>query len=452
MHHTFTRILILGWLSPAVTLWAQDAAAAPALPQPGPQLRAVSGYTGYYSSFLPNGAGFQTGASNLPADFGFGGSAVFDWTHFSERSSFALTYTPSYTGSARFSSTDALNHGLSLSASRKVAPRWTWGFAMAGSLNNIEQSLYAPTALSSAAAVPSNFADLAAGLLQSKFTTNPELGSVLTGAPLIESPLNSLFYGVRMFTASVQTSLAYSYSPRLSISFSAGSSRAQHLKDSQAAPTQNTFLIPNTTSGTASLMVSYSLSPVTQIGGSVTSSRTLSPLFDAYTTTSLATLGRTFSGRWIVQMHAGVGVTNPLRQTAFITPGKPYPSVGGGLAYKTGSHTFLGSYDRTVTDAYGVGASTSSSANGTWRWGNPGRRWWMDCTAGWQQMSGNGLSNIGGWHLNTGFNRAVGPHVSVRTEYAYLHYTGGLLAAAYNFSQSAVRVIVSWYPQSDAFR
>ncbi len=238
-----------------------------------------------------------------------------EWSKFTERSSVSLDYTPSYTGYIRNSNLNALNHALSLTASRKLAPRWTLGFSLGGNLSSMEQSIFAPSTLSNVASAPATFSDLASGLLSSKFTNNPQLGTLLTSSPLVQSPVANLIYGQRMFTASTQVSLSYSYSPRLSWTFSGGAARTQYMSGSQTTLTaSNSYLLANTTSGNASMGFSYSLSPLTQIGGSVAVSRVSSVIFDAYTTTSQATLGRTFGTRWVIQAHGGVAVTNPVRQ------------------------------------------------------------------------------------------------------------------------------------------
>src|ERR1700677_289656 len=135
-------VLVLGWGGAAGALLAQDNnAAAPAAPAPtaqgGLQIRSVSAYAVYYSSFLPNGV-VSAGATNLPADVGLGGSIEVDWTKFTERSSFSLTYTPSYTAYVRNSSLNALDHALSLTVARKIAPQWTFGFSAAGALTSLE--------------------------------------------------------------------------------------------------------------------------------------------------------------------------------------------------------------------------------------------------------------------------------------------------------------------------
>jgi len=471
--HSVVRIsacatmLILGWASPG-TLWAQTAnpvptgdTAAPSgdvvaplpLPLPGIQMRSLSVYGVYYSSFSPTTGAFPSAASNLPSDFGFGGSAQFDWTHFTDRSSFSLSYTSSYTGFARNSSLDALNHNVNLSTSRHLAPRWNLGFSTAASISTLEESLFAPTSLSNVASLPASFQDLAAGLLQSQFTTNPLLGSVLNSAPLTQSPLNTVLYGERMFNASVQSTLSYSYSPRLSLTFAVGGSRAQPLSDNQPLTTGNSSLaLVKSTSGRASVALSYSLSPRTQISGTVASNRTISSLYDIYTTTSTVSVSHSLR-RWILQARGGGGITVPAREMqSYQVPVKPFPSAGFSLTYKTLSHTFLGSYDRSVNAGYGVGAATSSTANATWRWRLPGHSWSIDTTFGYQQLQGGGVTNMSGWRSTTGFNQAVSSHLTFRLDYAYLNYSGGLEGSVYNNSQSAVRASMIWFPSANSLR
>ena len=157
------------------------------------------------------------------------------------------------------------------------------------------------------------------------------------------------------------------------------------------------------------------------------------------------------AGAGSCKVHGGVGITNPARQTDFFLSTKPRPTGGGSLGFKTSSCTLLGSYDYTVSDSYGVGAAATSSATITWRWNRPGRVWWLESSLGWQQLQGNGLTNTSGWQTTVGLGRKLGAHAVFLTQYAYLHYSGGLQAALSSFSQSAVRVSVVWNPQSSPF-
>jgi hypothetical protein len=327
-------------------------------------------------------------------------------------------------------------------------------FSAAGNLSSFEQSLFTPTTLSNAAAVPSTFEQFASGLLAGKFAGNPQLGAALSSSPLlVESPISNLIYGERMFTSTAHASLAYSHSPRLTLTFSGGGSRSQHISGGQAQGAATSVLVPNTTSATAGVAISYSVSPFTQIGGTATTVRNVTQLQDSFITTSLATLGHSMGMHWVFQAHGGIGVTNTVHQTSVVVPTKPEPAVGGSIAYKTFSHTFLGSYDRTVSDSYGLGASTSSTANATWRWLHPGSSWGLSSSFGWQQLQGGILNNTSGWRVSVGLNRAVGSHIILVTEYAHQNVSGqSAQVAAYNASQDAVRFSISWSPRPTVFR
>ena len=373
------------------------------------------------------------------------------WAKFSPRATFSLIYTPSYTGRVRYSSWNALNHALSLSATRNFAPRWSYNFSANADLSTQEATLFAPTAFGNVASVPASFNDLAAALLSAKFN-NPELAAALSSAPTGQSPVRNLLYGTRMLTAVGQASFSYSYSPRLSFTFGGGGSRIQHVADTQAVSAQGGYLLPDTTSGNANLGFSYSLSPLTQLGGTVATSRISSALYETQTTTSLATLGRTFSRRWLLQLHGGVGITNPLRQAASSPIStKPRPAFGASLAFKTYSHTLLGSFDRTVSDSYGVGASTSSVSTASWRWQRPARVWWLESSFSWEQLQLSGQDTTG-WRSSVGVGRSVGAHLAVFTQYAYLDYSGRFQNFLNKLSQSAVRVSLVWTPRSATAR
>jgi hypothetical protein len=424
-------------------VWAQDT--PPPQPRGGVQVKAVSAYFDYYSSGLSN-TGLQSSSKLLP-DADGGASVQVGWIKPGWRSTSTLSYTSTINARVRYSDWNAWNNALSFTTNYKLRPRLTFTFAARGDLSTLEQSLFTPTTLSNASSVPATFDDFASALLSSRFT-NVQLESVLAAAPLAESPVRNLVYGDRVLTSGVQASFGYSYSPRLSLTFQAGGNRMQPISTNQRLASRP--LLPNTTSGNANIAISYSLSPRTQIGGSVATTRISSAFQDAYTTTSLLTFGRTLGRRWLVQMHGGAGYTNLVRQLPGSQPSKLRPSAGGSWAFKMFSQTLLGSLERTVTDQYGLGASTSSSAGASWRWARPGRPWWLESSFTWQQLSGGGLSDLSGWRTTTGFGERIGRHFAIMTQYAYMRYSGVLQTSDYHLAQSAVRISVVWYPSGMA--
>ena len=424
------------------TLRAQEA------PRQGFQISSVSGFGVYYSTALPEGS-IQFSAIKPPSDIGFGGSVQVDWSHFTESSRVMFTYTPSYTGRLRLAAWNALNHAGSFNAARRFG-RWELSFSAGGNLSNLSEFLFSPTVFANAVAAPATFTDLSAAVLTGTFT-NAQLASLLTGAPLVTSPARNLYFGERMFTAGAQTSLAYALSPRVSIKFGASAGRTQHLSDNLAGSAQGTFLIPRTSSAGAGFELSYALAPRTQLGVSASSGRVESAIEDAYTTIATSSLGRTMGRHWFLQLSGGVGKMITVR-TLFPVDTAPHPVMNATLGFRTLTHTFLGSYGRTVSDSYGLGATTTSSASIAWRWKRPGRSWSMQSSLSWQQLAGlSAFANSSGWRVEGGFSRALGNHLALLTECVYLHYSQQL-ATVPPLSQTAVRVSLIWRPQPHAFQ
>ena len=436
------------WLYTAPAALAQDYGAPTAPPAQGFQLSSVSGYVIYYSKSVPLTAGLQPISGNLPSDVGAGASARLGWSRFRERTDIVFTYTPSYSGRARYSGVDAFNQASSVNIMRKITPRLTLTVSGAVDYSSIEQFLFSPTAFGSVVAVPASFEDLSGAVLAGRFT-NPLLAAAVTAAPLANSPALNLLYGSRTFTSAAQTSLSYSYSPRLSFATYASASRNQHVSDTLNIAGRNDHLIPSTTSGSVGVSFSYALSPVTQLGGSITGSRVSSSLLaDRFTTTSLGTLGRTLARRWLVQVHGGVGIISPIRVVGgpVNLSMRSLPVVGGTVGLRNFSHSILGTYERTAGDSYGIGATSTSSATVSWRWSRPGRPWWVESGVTWEQLQGSALSEMSGWRTTSGFGRAVGSHATLLTEYVYLRYSGRQIGNG-SFSESAVRVSMAWNKQ-----
>ena len=444
----FALALLL--LSPrAALLRAQEKETAdqPIPPPAGLRVSQLSGYVVYFSNGQPEGY-IQPTATQLPSDVGLGGSIQLDWSHITEKSQVMFMYAPSYTGRLRYSAWNALNHLGSFSANRHFG-KWETGLSARGDLSNLSEYLFQPTVFASVASVPVNFNDLASAVLTGTFT-NAQLASLLTGAPLVQSPAQNLFFGERMLTANAQTWLAYKPSKRLAIKFTGSAGRIQHISDNSAGTAQNAFLIPRTSLVGAGLDVTYARSARTQVGVTADSSRIISALQDAYITTTTGSFGRTMGRHWFLQLNGGLGIITPVRRTLALET-KPQPVFSGSLGYRTLSHTFLGSYDRTVSDAYGLGANTTSSATGSWRWARPGRSWWIDTSASWQKLAGASYANTTGWRFQGGFSRAIASNLALVTQYVYLRYSEQVLNLA-AFSQSAVRLSVVWSRDPEMLR
>lgn len=440
---TILSVILLPVLSTNAGL-AQDASTVNAsTARPSFEITGITAYGDYYSNGIPLGGVSSNGPNNLPYNLDAGVSVQLDWRRFTGRTVFALSYTPSYTVDKRYSSLSGTNQLFTMNVSRNLTPRLTYQFSVTGAYQNIEQTFFGANSLSNIVSSPATFQQFSSALLTGNYAGNPQLGVALTNAQAAESPLNTLIYGVRMLTASLQTSLSYSLSPRLSVSVRGSDGRSQRISSSQSSA----FLLPNTTSASAGIDFSYSLSPVSNFGASVVSSRVTSSNLDSYTTTSQATLGHSFGERWIAQVHAGVAITNLLRESTNVSiAAAPRPVVGGNLGYKTPAGSFLGSYERSTTDSYGLGASATTTATGAWQWKRRGSGWWLETTFSWNQLTGSAILNTSGWQASTSVNRKLGEHLTLLSQYSYLAYSGGLQTSAYHLAESAVRTSLVYSP------
>jgi hypothetical protein len=310
------------------------------------------------------------------------------------------------------------------------------------------QAIFGSTTLSRVAGTPATFDELAAGMVSGK-SPNDQLTSVLTGAPLLESPAGLILYGSRSFSSSAQTGINYAYSSRLSFHVNVGAARSQALKDDASGVLQQNPLLAHTTSGTGSIGVSYSISPRTQLSTDWSSTRTVSSIEDVFVHSANVSVGHTMSERWFVQAQGGGGGLVVARNLYRAPNGKQF-QLGGGLGYRSREHTFLASASRSISDAYGFGANSSVGVTGAWSWKRPGASWSTTASVGEQWLLGAAVNNIRNWRASFGLERRFGPHLSMVTEYAYLSNAGVLYGIPLPSGQQSVRVSLAWHPASMA--
>ena len=407
----------------------------------GPQLYGASVFGAYYSQGLGRGLGLTGLGDTLQADSAMGGTATVGWASYRERSNFAVTYSPAFVMSARRPEFHSFAHGLSVTAGKRLSGRWMVTIGVNGALNSTVEFLFTPTLFSQIAAVPTTFEDLVQGMLRNTYN-NFELASLLTGAPLIESPARSLLFGDRMLTASLRAGLSYSITPRTSVSFSATGTRHQYLAATERTDVLQSHLLARSTVGGFGIGVSHSWSPRTQIGATVSAGRSFSRYQDAYQTVADVQFGRALSRGWLMQLHAGSGFMEGLRVTNRL-PSGPQVQGGGSLVFKTASHTFMGGGDRMFGDAYGMGAASTLILRGAWNWARPGANWVADAGFAQQYYRRSVFGSIDGWHATAGVARRVSGHTSVHLEYMRLSY-GGQAGVSTRAGQSAVRVVFAW--------
>jgi hypothetical protein len=414
-------------------------------PNGGFQIYSLTGFAGWESVINPQGGFFVPTTGGLSSDETLGGAASVGWSRRGQKTNLSIRYTLSYDGYVHYSSLNALNHSLMFSGNRRLSAKWTLGFSASSAISTYDQMLFDPTIFSSVAAAPGTFDDLAAAVLAGKYN-NDQLASLLTGAPVLESPARTVFFGDRVFTSSASTSISYAHSQRLSISFLASGNRMQHLNDGdQPAISQGDYLIPRAIEASAALGLNYSLTPRTEVGVNLMGTRGFSLLDQAYTTAATAFIGRTMGRHWFAQVRAGGGFVTQI-SSQYPGSGGTTPVYGGSLGYKTRSHSFLVSYDRSVGQSYGVGAADMTTTNAAWHWSLPGRNWGLSSNYMRQQFTGGGFGDVTGWRAAAGVTRRMGQHAMLETAYTYASYYSNSPLSPYNSTQSAVRVSVMWAP------
>jgi hypothetical protein len=414
----------------------------------GFQLYSVSVYAEYSSEAVPFGltGGFSSSlpfGANLGPNYFAGIVAKVGYRKMGARTNFYVTYVPSYDASLRYSSLNSMNNSLSIGLMHNFSPRWTLTSSATALTARYDQFLFSPTVFSSLAGTPATFDELSQAILSGTYT-NSELASILTGAPLIESPASNLIYGPRIFTASLRNTISYEHSTRLRFHFGFGGSRTQGLNSGQIE-NASVRLLPETTTATAAAGVDYTLSPVTDVSFEASGYRTFSRFEDAYISNGTASVGRILGRHWIARVRGGAGVVTPIRQTFATPPGLHY-LAGATVTYKTVSHTFMGSYDRTITDYYGLGAHSAGVASGAWNWHIPGRTWFASAVGRYEMLEDIDNHNLDSWLGNAGIGRRFGMHTILRLAYLYGRIEGAYGNAPEKQSLQGVQLMVSWSP------
>lgn len=433
----------------AATLHAQGplfpGAVQPGGAQSGPRLYDVTSFASWQSNATPNNGLLLPYTANLGSDAVLGAGVSVGWTKRSARSNFNITYSGNYISRVVYSDWNAFNHFLSITANRHLSPRWNLTVSTSGSLSRYDQLLQTPTLFASLVAAPGTFEDLSSAVLAGKYT-NDQLASLLTGSPLIESPARTLLFGNRVFDSGLRTSIEYTASPRLTVTLSGGASRVEHLADPARQDGQRyAYLLPNASTGSAAVDVSYALTPHTQVGVEMTSSRVFSRFQDAYISRVEGTLGRTIGRHWFAQLRGGGGFMNNVR-SAYPFTSSVQPVVGATLGYRTYAHTLMGTYQRTVGGAYGAGIAQMNIYMAAWQWRRPGRQWGLFSNYGEEQLRRAIFANINGWRAAAGVNRRMGRHTMCEMSYSYGAFSTPSSATPFKSSMHSVTVSLTWYP------
>ena len=411
--------------------------------QDGAHLYGVAAFSGYSTSAFPVGQSIQPGVSSIGGDANYGASASMGWQRHRDWMNLSVVYSPSYTGQVHYSNLNSLNHTLVLTATRKMGRKWTASLSGSGQDMSVTQFLFNPTSFAVRSQAPLSFDDLAAAFSAGQFTSS-QVASMLTGAYPPASPTQSLLYGYRTLAYSAQASLVYAYSPRLSFQVSSFASGSQPLNNGGQSP--GVYLVNHTVGANGGVMMSYSLSPRTQVGLDLSESWQMNHYQGALITTARGSIGRKMGEHWFATVNGGFFNTRPTKTGPTLPD---YGTIGGGsLGFKTYQHTLTASYGRSSTDSYGL-IGTSTTIGSSWLWHHPGSDWSL--TAGYyeEQTRNTGFASLSGWEAAGGVTRRLNDRSTLAAQYAFLNASSIYSGILTKLSVHSVRLTVGWSPQAN---
>lgn len=399
-------------------------------------LDSVSVYSSYMRDIEVPGIGA------VGSEFGEGAAATLRWARIGQKSDFSLSYTAAYDGRLGYS--NALSHMLSLNSGHRLGSRWHLRYSLGANVLDTEQLLFMPNFLTQVAEVPTTFDDLTNALLHGTFN-NSQLLPLYTGVQAVKSP-TLLLYGTRILSASGQVSLAYDFSRRTSIEAWVSGARVQALSNGGEEQLAGGLLPVQSTTDNVSIGVSHSVDPRTQLNVQVTSTEVVSAYEDALYSQASVSATRTLNRRWFATAQGGGGASKSLRQVTYL-PGGLQPTYGGTIGFKTFSHTFLATVQRSFVDSYGLGATSAITASGAWNWARPDRPWKIGASFSQSRMEGGLLSQIDSWQVGATFTRTLGLGTTAFAAYSYARYTGGASASSpLVLTPNTARVGLTWNP------
>jgi len=413
----------------------------------GFRLYGVSVFSGYSTTALPVGLGsvVPSGLEALGGSANYGASASFGWQHHRKATDFVLLYSLSYTGMTRYSELNAPSQTLTMTVSRKLAPKWT--FSLAGSAQDSTQSefLHQPTGLSVLSQLPATIDDLAAAFSIGQFSSS-QIASMFTGANIVESPARSLLLGNKVLSYSGTAGLNYAYSSRLSFHFATVSAGGQSRRGGQNGIPAQEYVLPRSLGMTGGVGMSYGFSPRTQLGLNVEGGRTINRYQHANYTSANVSFSRKMGIRWFLSVNGGGTLTQTTAFTYISAPSKQM--IGGGaIGFRTYTQTLVGSYNRSSSAAYGFAVGTITSATGSWTWRRPGSRWNFSVSGGQNQIRDAGFVSLSGWEASGGISGTLTDRTSLSGQYVYYSSVGSYAGKANNIAVHSVRLSFGWSPQ-----
>jgi len=434
LRFTIAGVVSILWAGPPATAQTADR---------GLQVEELSFSQTYIAQGVPTGIVTYSDVFN-GSGVSVTGAATIKWTRISGRSFFRLRALPTYGSLIGGTNSRTWDQTVSLAYSRILGSKWRMNWSGSAQIMNFDEALFADSTLSQLASNPINFENLTGAIFRGN-SPDPELNSTAYGSLHPDQSIQDFLLGSRTANAGVTATLMYAYSPRLSISLSAGGSLVRHLKDSSDPPS---FYYPKLNSTASGINATYSLSPRTQVG---VSANVVRSEFDSaiLTTNSFSgSINRIMSRRWFVQASLGLG------SETFGHDLHLDNRYSAGLGFKTFSHTALIAFERALDDPYAVTLATLEhfrGLTGSWHYARPDSPWWITSAASQLVAIYRGVPGTNTWSVAQTVGRRINGNYSV-----VVQYTAGRVGAKryiqdgrqYQLEQTGIRATFLWYPRT----
>jgi len=405
----------------------------------GVHIYGVSTYFAYSAFDFP-----PAGAANFQRK-NYGASGTVGWQRFHGRTSISTHYSGSYSGDIGTSGLNHLNHSLVFDLSRELGRKWTVNLSASGQDSFLAQSIFEPSTLGALSQTPSTTDDLAAAMSVGRFS-NTQNGLALNGSPSGYAPTLAALLGSHMLIYGLQASVSYEYSSRLSFQFGSFAAGGQHRVSDQTAGVSDNNAIPRSLGSTASASLTYSLSPRTDVGVSVSETYMRTRFQKAYLTSANGSLARKMGKSWFLRAFGGESLTSNAQQTSGAPPMRQ-TIYGASIGVKQRAHTLVASYNRSGYDVSTASIGENTILSGAWNWSHPRRSWALHASYSRHETKNTGFSTLVGWQGSAGISQRLKTNLTLLVNCSYLRSRWIYLSNTSLVNVDGIRVSLGWTPQ-----
>jgi hypothetical protein len=403
----------------------------------GPTINSVSVYTGVYSLGSPTNV---VGEAASPVSVGtlFLGGATSDVGYYfsGPQTRAFVDYTLAYSGNSKLSALNGFDHTLIFGVQTALAPRVTLIFDGLGESSTFAGVLYEPTT-SLSLAQTSGTADQLGG--------SP--GSAVAGAGATTSPIALALYGDRRRDFAGGARVLFKKSSRTT--FTVGGRFIRDLPASvNPAGVGTSIPYGGVSEAIGAATLAYSLSRRTEIDGEIDFARSYWPGRGAQTVSGLVGIGHNLSRLWFVRADAGYGGMTQSPSSLKI-PFLGSVVGGGSLGAHIQDSSLVISASRMASDAYGLGAANTTTAQLAWAWRRPGSAWTVGASIAYERLAGTEFALISGWMGQATVSRQLSRQLTLVAQANYASDTGVAAGDFASLTRRGARLTLTWRPRGE---